>query len=163
LGGDHAGPPCESKDHHSFSILPARYLQIHAIALAILVSALDDLEINRLTGERCFEPGSGIAAIGEDFRDPWEQPACLADEIGGTIAILDICREDLDAEHKTYRINERVTLDAFGFLPGVIADRILARPSSHGVFAVKPLHYFGMVNSPQGLDPWREPVFAMQP
>ena len=34
---------------------------------------------------------------------------------------------------------------------------------SHGVFAVKPLGHFAMVNPPQLSDPWREPVFAMQP
>jgi hypothetical protein len=42
------------------------------------------------------------------------------------------------------------------------ADRLIFRPPSHGVFAVK-LNHFGIALAPGRLDPKREPVFAMQP
>ena len=107
----------------------------HDLEATFLVGALDDLEIDGFASERCCELGSGVAAIGEDLRDPREQPACLADEIGGAIAILNIGRDHLNAEQKTYRVNERVAFDALGFLPGIIADRILAGPPFSVAFA----------------------------
>lgn len=95
---------------------------------ALLVGALDDLQIDRLAGQRCLELRPGITAIGEDLGDEWKESACLADQIRGAVAILNTGRNDLDTEQQSYRIDDRVALDALNFLAGVVADRIGVGP-----------------------------------
>lgn len=91
---------------------------------AVLTGTLDDFQINRLMGKRCFELWPGITAIGENFGDKREQPPRPADEAGGTVPVLHTGRDHLDTEQQSDGIDERVTLDALGFLAGIVAGRI---------------------------------------
>ena len=70
----------------------------HDLEAALGVRALDDFQLDRLTLERGFELRSSIAAVGEDFSDPWKQTARLADQIGSAVAVLDVGRNHRDAE-----------------------------------------------------------------
>ena len=75
-----------------------------------------------------LEFGAGISAIGKDLGNEWERSARPGDEVSCTIAILYVRGNDLDAKKQAYCINERITLDALGFLARVVADRIDIAP-----------------------------------
>ena len=95
---------------------------------ALVVGALDDFQLDRLARERCFKLRSSIAAVGEDFGDPWEQMARLADQMSSAVAVLDIGRDHRDAEKQPDRVDDDIALDALGFLCRVVSDRIPLRP-----------------------------------
>lgn len=100
----------------------------HDLEAAALVGALDDLKRNRLRCKIGLEFGACISAIGKDLSDEWELSARPGDEVSCAIAILYVCRNDLDAKQQAYCINERITLDALGFLARIVADRIDIAP-----------------------------------
>ena len=93
---------------------------------ALLVRALDDLEIDPLRGQIGSELVSPIAAIGKHMLDEGEQPAGLFNKVRGTVPVLDVCRDCLDAEQQAYRIGNGVAFDAFDLFARVIANRIPA-------------------------------------
>src|SRR6478672_8132325 len=95
---------------------------------ALVVGALDDFQLDRLARERCFKLRPSIAAVGEDFGDPWEQMARLADQTGSAVAVLDIGWDHRDAEKQPDRVDDDIALDALGFLCRVVSDRIPLRP-----------------------------------
>ncbi len=70
----------------------------HDLEAARVIRAFYDFQLNRLPRERCFELLSSIAAVGEDFSEPWEQMARLADQIGSAVAVLDVGRDHCDAK-----------------------------------------------------------------
>ena len=70
----------------------------HDLEAARVIHAFYDFQLDRLPRERCFELLSSIAAVGEDFSEPWEQMARLADQIGSAVAVLDVGRDHCDAK-----------------------------------------------------------------
>ena len=102
---------------------------------AVLVGPLDDLQGNGETGDRTGELRPGITAIGEDLGEPWTRPQCLLDQTGGAIAILDVGGNYLDREEVALGVDDRIALDALGFLARVVADRIDGGPPFSVAFA----------------------------
>lgn len=94
----------------------------------LLVGAFDDLQRDGAGGEIGFKLGAGVAAIGKDLGDEREQPAGFGDQVGRAITILHAGRDHLDAEQQSYRVDERVALDAFCLFACVVAHRISAGP-----------------------------------
>ena len=62
-----------------------------------------------------------VTTIGEDVQQPWPPVANGFQQIGSTIAVLDIGTVHHEADHQTKCINDDMTLAAFGFLSRVIA------------------------------------------
>jgi hypothetical protein len=93
---------------------------------ALLVRALDDLKADPLSGQIGGEFASLVTAIGKHMLDEGEQAARLFDKVRGGVPVLDACRDRLDAKQQSYRIDKRVTLDAFDFFARVIANGIPA-------------------------------------
>ena len=96
---------------------------------ALVVRALDDSQLDRLTLERGFELRASIASVGEDFSDPWERTTRLVDQVSSAVGVLDVGRDRRDAEKQPNRIDEDIALDALGFLCRVVSDRIPLGPS----------------------------------
>lgn len=101
---------------------------------AVVVDPFDDLECHRLVGEVGGELVTGIGAVGKDMCNEWEQSPRRADQFDGTITVLDIGREDLDPEEKSYGVDERVALDALRLLARIVADRIAMAPPFSAAF-----------------------------
>jgi hypothetical protein len=93
---------------------------------AFLVRALDDLQSHLLSGQIGSKPVSAVAAIGKDVLDEREQAAGLFDKLCGAVPVLDAGRDRLDAKQQSYRIDNRIALDAFDFFARVIANGIPA-------------------------------------
>jgi hypothetical protein len=93
---------------------------------AFLVGALDDLQSHLLSGQIGSKPVSAVAAICKDVLDEREQAAGLFDKLSGAIPVLNAGRDSLDAKQQSYRIDERVALDALDFLACVVANGIPA-------------------------------------
>jgi hypothetical protein len=93
---------------------------------AFLVRALDDLQGDPLSGQIGSELVSAVAAICKDVADEREQPAGLFDKLSGAVPILNAGGDRLDAKQQSYRIDNRVALDAFDFLACVVANGIPA-------------------------------------
>ena len=100
----------------------------HDLEAALVIRAFSDFQLDRLPRERCFELFSSIAAVGEDFSEPWEKMARLADQIGSAVAVLDVGRDHRDAEKEPDRIDRDIALDALGFLSCIVSDQIPPRP-----------------------------------
>jgi hypothetical protein len=88
---------------------------------AILVAAFNDFQLDRQPDKRAREFWPGIAAVSESGADISEGPL---DQTGGTVAILDICRDYLKREEVTFGVDEGVALNALNFLARIVTDRI---------------------------------------
>ena len=93
---------------------------------ALFIRALDDLQGNLLSGQFFGEFVSAVAAICKDVFYEGEQAAGLLDKVHGAVPILDAGRDRLDAKQQSYRIDERIALDAFDFLARIVANGIPA-------------------------------------
>ena len=102
---------------------------------ALLVRPFDDFQRNPLRGKICGKPIAAVAAIGKNALDEWEQAAGLLDEVHSPVPVLDACRNDLDPKQQSYRIGERVALDAFDLFARVEADKIPVLPPFSVAFA----------------------------
>jgi len=95
---------------------------------AVLVGPLDNLQYNGEPGDGTRELRPGITAVGEYCSQPWELLQRLFNQTGSAIAILDVGRDHLDREEMSFGVDDRVALDALGFLAGIVADRIDGGP-----------------------------------
>ena len=95
---------------------------------AFLVRALDDLQSHLLSSQIGGEPVSAVAAIGKDVLDEREQAAGLLDKLRGAVPVLNAGRDRLDAKQQSYRIDDRVALDALDLFARVVANGIAAAP-----------------------------------
>ena len=102
---------------------------------ALRVGAFDDFELDRLVGEGRRKLRPGVASIGEDPGDERKSHPCSADQIRRAVAVLDIGRDHLDAEQQAYRVDQRIALDALGFLARIVPDRIARDPPFSVAFA----------------------------
>jgi len=78
---------------------------------------------------------AGIAAVSEDPFQARIFPQGPLDQTGGTVAILDICRDYLEREEVTFGVDEGVALNALNFLARIITDRINGDPPFSVAFA----------------------------
>jgi hypothetical protein len=118
---------------------------------AVLVGSLDDLQGNGQPDDCTRELRPGIAAVGEYLAQPWELPQGLVNQTGSAIAILDVGRDHLDREEMAFGVDDRVALDALGFLARVVADRIDGGPPFSVAFAtcVSMIAAVGSASRPQ--------------
>ncbi len=89
-----------------------------------LVRSLDDLD--RPAPELLQPPlqlVARITTIGEDMQQPWPLVTDGFQEIGRAVAILDIGTMHRQTNHQTERIDDDMTLAAFGLLARIIARR----------------------------------------
>ena len=118
---------------------------------AILVGAFDDFQLDRRPDKRARELRSGITTVSENLFQARKFLQRLLDQTGGTVAILDICRDYLDREEMAFRVDEGVALDALDFLARIIADRINGDPPFSVAFAtcVSMIAAVGSLSRPQ--------------
>ena len=95
---------------------------------AILVGAFNDFQLDRQPDKRARELWPGIAAVSEDLFQARIFPQGPLDQTGGTVAILDICRDYLEREEVAFGVDEGVALNALNFLARIITDRINGDP-----------------------------------
>ncbi len=70
-----------------------------------------------------------IASVGEDGLEEGEAPSgSFVQNEGRRVTILNRSRMDDDPQHQAKRVDQNVTLDPFGLLACVIADRASPRP-----------------------------------
>ena len=93
---------------------------------AFLVRSLDDLQGHLLSRQIGSEAVSAVASIRKNVADEREQTAGLFDKPGCAVPVLDAGGDRLDAKQQSYRIDNRIALDAFDFFTRVIANGIPA-------------------------------------
>jgi hypothetical protein len=93
---------------------------------AFFVRALDDLQSHLLSRQIGGKPIAAVAAIRKHVADEGEQAARLFDKLSCAVPVLNAGRDRLDAKQQSYRIDNRVALDAFDFFARVIANGIPA-------------------------------------
>ena len=103
---------------------------------ALFVRAFDDLQGNLLSRQIGGEVVSAVAAIRKDVADEGKQAAGLFDKRRGAVPVLNAGRDRLDAKQQSYRIDNRVALDAFDFLARVVANGIPAAAPFSVAFTV---------------------------
>ena len=70
-----------------------------------------------------------ITSVGEDGLEEGEAPSrSFVQNEGRRVAILNRSRMDDDPQHQAKPVEQKATLDPFGLLADVIADRISPRP-----------------------------------
>ncbi len=70
-----------------------------------------------------------MAPVGEDGLEEGEAPSrSFVQNKGRRVAILNRSRVDDDPQHQAKLVDQKVTLDPFGCLASVIADRVSPRP-----------------------------------
>ena len=101
----------------------------------LLVGAFNDFQLDRQPDKRAREFWPGIAAVSEDPFQARIFSQGPVDQTGGTVAILDICRDYLEREEVTFGVDEGVALNALNFLARIITDRINGDPPFSVAFA----------------------------
>lgn len=102
---------------------------------AVLVSAFDDLDLDRFPGELACQLRPRIAAIGKQLAQTRVHAQRLLDQAGGAVAILRVGRDHLDGEQMAFGVDDGVALDALGLLARIIADRVDRDPPFSVAFA----------------------------
>jgi hypothetical protein len=77
-----------------------------------------------------------ISAISKDTFDEGKQSSRPAQQLEGTVAILNISRMDDDVQQEAQRVDQDVPLATFDFLARVVARRIEPSPPFRAPFAL---------------------------